>query len=698
MIKDLVKKELLNPIIETLGRQFSDFEVEGIQNQSFGDFALNVALKASKILNQSALEIANRIKARIESQNRIFEKIEVAVPGFVNLTLKKEYLLAEIGRILENGENYGSANNLKGKKIAIEYTDPNPFKEFHIGHLYSNIVGESLAKLKEAIGGHVWRCDYFGDVGMHVAKYLWGLLKKFDEDKITIVALEKWELNKRIEYFGQAYSLGATEYEGNSQAQTEIKQLNVLIFKAAQLVVLPQFNETEKINYDQYIGVSKYDFEEIKKLYAIGRKWSLEYFETIYQRLGTKFDGYYPESRTGEYGYGMVLEGLGKGVFEKGENGAIIFPGSKYGLHNRVFINALGLPTYETKDFGNAAAKNVDFPYDESVIVTGNEINEYFHVVLKALRMLYPELGEKTVHIGHGMVRLPEGKMSSRTGKVIRGEWLLDETKKRANKIVRESRNKLKEALYEKRISGEKSKYFSRGKIYLLDQEEVNEISEVVALAAVKYVLLKTSLGKNTEFSFSESVSFEGNSGPYLQYTYARARSVLRKSETVRGSNPIAQGTGTRELDPLFQNPNDQNVSNFDIRDSILSKEELSLLRTLYKFPEVVETAALNYQPHLICNFLFDLAQKFNSFYNNVPILMKNSDSSENSGDQNGRKFRKSKGQSSDSSNLSGESGLLSRSEFSEETSSFRLALTGACAQVLRNGLYLLGIHAPERM
>ena len=634
MIKKLVKEELLDVIKETLGPEFSNFEVDHPQNESFGDFTLNVALKASKVLKQNPLDVANRLSAVITAKSKLFEKAEVVKPGFINLTIKKEHLLAELKRVLEKTDSYGTNENLKGKRVVVEYTDPNPFKEFHIGHLYSNIVGQSLVYLKEASGATVFRANYFGDVGMHVAKSLWGLIKKLAEDKLAMADLEKWELSKRVEYLGQSYALGATAYEENPAAQAEIKELNVLIFKAAQEVVLPQFREKPQIDYDRYRGQTKYDYEEIKNLYAVGRAWSLEYFETIYQRLGTKFDGYFPESRTGEYGYGMVLDGLKKGVFEKGENGAIIFPGSKYGLHDRVFINSLGLPTYETKDFGNAVTKNVDFSYDASVIVTGNEINDYFHVVLKALRSLYPELGEKTVHIGHGMVRLPEGKMSSRTGKVVRGEWLLDEASKRALAIVKEA---------------------DKGK----DPRELGQTAEVVGTGAVKYALLKGSIGQDVEFNFAQSISFEGNCGPYLQYTYARAKSVLRKSEA---RNPK-------------QNPK---VSNFDIRDSDLSGEETFLLRTLYKFPEVVEAAAQKYQPHLICNFLFDLAQKFNLFYNNVPILPDKS--------LPGR-------QAGEILNPKSES-----FEFQDSIFDLRLDLTSATAQIIKNGLSLLGIQSPERM
>jgi arginyl-tRNA synthetase len=338
-------------------------------------------------------------------------------------------------------------------------------------------------------------------------------------------------------------------------------------------------------------------------LYNIGREWSLEYLEKIYKRLGTKFDGYYPESLTGEYGYGMVMEGLKKGIFIKGEGGAIIFPGSKYGLHERVFINALGLPTYETKDFGNAIAKQVDFPYDQSIIVTGNEINDYFKVVIKALSLLHTEVGEKAIHLGHGMVRLPEGKMSSRTGKILRGEWLLDEAKKYASKL-----------------------------------SDSEEIAEQVGTGAIKYALLKSSIGKDVEFNFEESISFEGNSGPYLQYTFARTQSVLEK-----GKGESVKGEETKKvLHPLALN---------------LTPEESEILRLLARFPEIVEEAAIRFAPNVLCTYLFELAQSFNLFYQKLPIL-----------------------------------------KADEDARAFRLFLTGKTGNVLKNGLDLLGIKAPQRM
>lgn len=597
----MIKDKIIKALKDASGER--EINLEFPDNESFGDYTTNVALILAKKTNANPHELAEEIISKLAADpnlNDLIEKIEVAGPGFINFWLTRFLLVNELEKIQKDGEGYARSDFLKDKKIVVEYTDPNPFKEFHVGHLYTNTVGESISRLLEETGAVVWRADYFGDVGMHVAKAIWGLLKKFKEDSISIADLEKKGLKERIEYFGQAYAMGATAYEEDKDALEDMKELNFLIFKAAQEVVLPQFKEKPQVNYDQYIKKDgKYSYSEIKNIYKIGRAWSLEYFESIYKRVGMKFDGYYPESRTGEFGYGMILDGLQMGIFEKGVGGAIIFPGEKYGLHNRVFINALNLPTYEAKDFGNAVTKHKDFSYDKSIIVTGNEINAYFKVVLKALSMYKKDLAEATTHIGHGMVRLPEGKMSSRTGKIIRGEWVLDEAVKRLEK----------------------------------DHPMPPAVSEQVAQGAIKYAFLKQGIGGDIAFDFETSLSFEGNSGPYLQYTVARTNSVLTKIGTIGD----VQGT-TLHVD--YSKLNDQ---------------ELSVLRSLIKFQEVIQMAAKSYSPNLICSYLYDLAQKYNGFYNKDKII-------------------------------------------GSENEEFRLALTFGVGQVLKNGLKLLGIETPSKM
>jgi arginyl-tRNA synthetase len=261
----------------------------------------------------------------------------------------------------------------------------------------------------------------------------------------------------------------------------------------------------------------------------------------------------------------------------------------------------------------------MDFAYDKSIIVTGNEINEYFVVVLKALGMYKKELADATTHIGHGMVRLPEGKMSSRTGKIIRGEWVLNESKKRALEIIN------------------KNEKFDNSK------EDKEDVAENIAQGAVKYAFLKQGIGNNISFDFETSLSFDGNSGPYLQYTYARCQSVLTKS-TLQGSTLQGQYSKLE-----------------------LNSEELSLLRTFIHFPEVIKKAAESYSPNIICSYLYDLAQKYNFFYNKHRIL-------------------------------GGEDGQKASDQSSPVTQAFRVALTSATGQILKTGLNLLGIKAPERM
>ena len=597
-----VKAEIISILRQSLAeftKEEINFLVEEPENENFGDYFSNAALafwanKESRIKNQkwkSPLELAQKIVNSIIHDSKFmihFDRVEAVKPGFINFYLSQEYLIAQLS--LVSGKTllryvHETERSFAGRRIMVEFTDPNPFKEFHIGHLYSNTVGESVSRLLEAMGANVKRANYQGDVGMHIAKSLYAIFQ-ISNLKSQISNLEKKSAKERAEFLGQCYATGAKDYEDSEKAKREIEQLNKKI-------------------YDKD--------PDLMPLYEKGRQWSLEYFETIYKRLGTKFDFYYFESIVGINGLKLVQEYLQKGppasldakhlragVFEKSQ-GAVIFPGKKFGLHDRVFINSLGLPTYEAKDLGLAFKKYNDFKFDQSISVTGNEIIEYFKVILAALKQIDPELAAKIKHLPHGMVRIPTGKMSSRSGNIVTGEWLLDEAKKLL-----------------------KSKF----------SEMMEEVLEQVAVGAIKYALLKSSLGHDIEFNFEESINIQGNSGPYLQYTFARTQSVLRKTANNQ------QLTTNKKLEVSSQK---------------LEVEELILLRTLNKFPEVVETATANFAPNLVCNYLFDLAQKFNLFYQKHKII-------------------------------------------GSEQEDFRLALTAGVGQVIKTGLNLLGIEAPEKM
>jgi len=600
MLSDQIKTIISGALI-ALNLPDVSFSLEHPSEESFGDYATNVAMVLFPILKKQGdstltnpRDLAQAISNKIVVSDIVLS-VSVAGPGFINFSLQPAVFTNTLQQIIAEKDNFGKSTQFAGKKIVVEYTDPNPFKEFHIGHLYSNIVGETIARIFETNGATVWRADYFGDVGMHVAKSIWGLLKKFRDEQQNLENLSTLPLTDRVKYLGQSYALGATSYEEDETAKDQIKNLNAALYEVSQQFIAKTFGKAPTISYPKPTDTSYFQGEDLYTIYATCRQWSLDYFETIYQRLGTKFDGYYPESMVGEYGYQLVKSH--QDIFEVGEGGAIIFPGKKYGLHDRVFINSLGLPTYECKELGLVPAKYKDFPYDKSIIVTGNEINDYFNVLLKAMELVEPTLGKITTHIGHGMVRLPEGKMSSRTGKVTTGTSLLADAKAASLDIINEQNPELP------------------------DKETV---SDLVGIAAIRYAFLKTSIGKDVIFDFKESISFNGDAGPYLQYTYTRCSSVL-----VKAGEYVPATAG-----------ND------------LTSQEIAVMKWLTRYPETIIAAATELTPHVLCEYVYELAQRFNAFYHQCPIM----------------------------------------------GNEYRLTLTESVRQVLKNALSILGIDCPERM
>ena len=512
-----MKKELKNLIEEMLKKvgiqNPTNVSVEHPADLSYGDYSSNVALVYSKEFAMSSNDLALKLVSELEKERLPeIEKIEIAGRGFINFSLASSFLSKTIAGINKNGDTYGKTNIFNKEKTIVEYTDPNPFKEFHIGHLMSNTIGEAISRVIEYNGAEVKRACYQGDVGLHVAKAVWGKLKNPDAS------------------WGEAYALGAIS-QADARIKAEIIDINQKIYEKDPSLFL---------------------------LYGEGKKESLEKFEEIYKRLETHFDYYFFESDTGKFGKKLV-EKYKEKIFEKSE-GAVVFKGEKYGLHTRVFINSQGLPTYEAKELDLAKIKYEKYPYDKSIVVTANEVNEYFKVVHKALELMFPDLAKKTIHISHGMLRLPEGKMSSRTGKVITAESLIGEVKER-----------IKEKVSDRKLT----------------EEEKEKISEQVAIGAIKYSILKQTSGKDIIFDFDKSLSFEGDSGPYLQYTHTRALSVLNKAKEEK----IPQNTYLEVRLP----------SNIE--------------RLLYRFPEIVERAGREYEPHYITTYLMELAGLFNSFY-----------------------------------------------------------------------------------
>lgn len=561
-VKEEIKK-IIEKAVKKIGiTNIPDFSVEKPKEAIHGDYSTSVALMLAKKLNKNPVEIARKITESIK--DKTFEKIEVAGPGFINFYLSKEFFIDNIKKVLKEKERFGKNHNLKNRKVIVEYTDPNILKEFHIGHLMSNSIGESLSRIFEFQGAKIKRACYQSDVGLGIAKAVWGKIKNPNQS---------WQ---------DAYVSGTKNYEENESIKREITELNKKIFERSD--------------------------NKINKIYDEGKKWSLKHFEEIYQRLTTKFDYFIFESEVADSGKRIVEEGLQKGIFEKGDKGAIIFKGEKFGLHTRVFINSEGLPTYEAKELALAKVKYDKYKYDESVVTSANEINDYFKVVLSAMSQVFPDLTAKTFHIGHGMMRLPEGKMSSRTGKVVPFEFLLGEVE-----------NLVKEKIKERDLL----------------EAEKKEIIEKVAIGALRYSILKQSIGSDIIYDFEKSISFEGDSGPYLQYAYTRAQSVLRKAkkEKIKG-----------------------NPTNYEFK-RITNNETNGLEKMMIYFPEIIEKAGREYEPHFIVLYLTELAREFNNYYAKNKIVDK-----------------------------------------ADEFSSYKVALTEAFSTIMKNGLWLLGIQAPEKM
>ena len=557
----MIQEKLKNSIreaLKTLSITADDVHLEHPTDLNFGDYSSNAALAYAKELKIKPRELAEKIAEEIRKKKiKEIEKIEVAGAGFINFFLSKEFFATSLSNAIKAGENFGENESLKGKTIIIEYTDPNPFKEFHIGHLMSNTIGESLSRIIEFHGAEVKRACYQGDVGLHVAKAVLGMKTLRDlmpDDKAT--------LTNKVKFLAMSYSLGSSSFSSLGDIDDFDRRVEG-INKAIESGELKIINK--KI-YDR-------SDEEINKFYDWGKDVSLKYFGEIYKKLDTKFNFNFFESETGDFGKKIVEENLKNGVFEK-SGGAIVFKGEKYGLHTRVFINSEELPTYEAKELGLAKIKYDKYPYDVSIVVTGNEINDYFKVLLKAMEIVFPDLAEKTKHISHGMLRLPSGKMSSRTGDVITAESLMADTQK----LVEE---KIKDRNY--------------------DEAMKKDIVEKVSIGAIKYSILKHTTGSDIIYDFDKSISFEGDSGPYLQYSYARAKSVLEKAKE-------------EEIEPSA--------------GKISSVETAELERLLYRFPEIVERAGKEYSPHYIASYLIELAGSFNGFYAKYKIVDANDENS----------------------------------------------------------------------
>jgi arginyl-tRNA synthetase len=545
-----------------------------------GDYATNVALQLSKQVGKNPREVGEVLAEKLRTDSRL-ALVDIAGPGFLNLRLTDAALRGAL--------HAASARPLQGQVVVTEYSDPNPFKVLHAGHFYTSVVGDAISNLLAGAGAQVHRVNFGGDVGLHVGKTMWAITRELGGENPE--GLAGIPASERSEWMARCYVTGTNAYEDDEAARGEIITLNKRVYQL----------HTDA-DHDSPFA----------QIYWTCRQWSYDYFNAFYTRIGSGFERYYPESQTAPVGLVAVKEQLARGVFTESD-GAVIFDGEKYGLHTRVFINSEGLPTYEAKDVGLSLKKWEDYHFDQSVIITGNDIVEYMKVVLKAIEQFEPNLAQRTRHMTHGNVKLAGGvKMSSRKGNFLRAVDVLDAAAE-------------------------------------ANQQATGSESESTVLAAIKYSFLKNRIGGDIIFIPEESVALEGNSGPYLQYAHARARSILAKSSSSVILSEVEESSDTQE--DLSTSP----LHSGSAQDDKLQPEERLLVRKLTEYPEVVARATTELMPHHVCTYLYELAQEFNRFYENNRVI-------------------------------------------GDDRQQLRLGLVESYADTLKEGLALLGIHAPERM
>ncbi|MBI2021362.1 arginine--tRNA ligase [Candidatus Daviesbacteria bacterium] len=569
MYKQALEQELRRAISNLGFNPLTDIVLSISESPKFGDYTSNVALQLAKQklkkTYHSSLEIANDILENFKHPP-FLKEIQIAGPGFLNFFLKEESLL----EILK--AEYPKKEAVQ-KRYIVEYADPNTHKAFHIGHLRTLAIGESVSRLLEFEGNEVFRVNYGSDVGLSVAKALWGIEKLKDHYQKA----KKLSLRQKAEFLGEAYAYGHDKYETDESAKKEIDEITKQLYQRDK-AILPLWKET--------------------------KEWSLAYFDSIYSRTGTEFDRRVNESEVDQLGKQIVLENIGK-VFKK-DQGAIIFEGEKYGLHNRVFINSVGNPTYEAKDIGLIELYEQIFPFDKAIILSDVTQASYHQVVKKAIELIHPHLTDRRHHLSFGFVSLVTGKMSSRTGNIITADSLIDQVIEEIKDSYPNSKN--------------------------LTEASLN----LIAVAAIKFSYLKYSISSDISLDIKQSISLQGDSGPYLLYAYARINSILNRAKKIKARKEKVD----LETKLIAQT---------------LEDEEREVLRSLEYFEIVVGKATQRYQPNEVANFLLNLAKSFNLFYEKYPVL-------------------------------------------GSDKEKFRLDLSKRVAETIKIGLNLLGIETVEKM
>lgn len=593
MFKVELIKALQEAILAAFPESDTELRLDYPENPDHGDYACAIALQLAKPLRKSPREVAERIVENLKKPNWV-HAVELADPGYINVFIAPRALADMLKTILKNPQDYGKNQSGKDQTVMVEYSSPNTNKPLHLGHMRNNVLGMALANLLYANGVNVIKTQNYNDRGVHICK--------------SMLAYQKWgrdtspeSLDKKSDHFvGDYYVKYAQEEKKNPAIAEEIKTM------------LKRWEEKDPA---------------VRALWEKMNGWALEGYDETYEKIGSHFDEVTFESDISEGGRAIVEEALKTGKVEKIEGGAIAMDLSDCGLGDsetgrKVLIRSDGTTVYMTQDLQLAVNRmeGVDgqksHTIDRLVYVVGNEQDYHFKALFEVLKRLGYEWASRLHHLSYGMVALPSGKMKSREGTTVDIDALLEEL----------------ETMVEAELKNRDMPY---------EGDERDHLRRTIALGALKYYLLKTDAHSEMLYDPAASLDFQGNTGPYLQYTHARLKSILRKAG-------VSKDAGPRDPHPLIE----------PVSPDTFTPAELSLLRALHRYHETVAATARDYRLHALANYLYELAQHTNRFYVENSVL----------------------------------------DAPTPELRIARLQLMAATAEVLKNGLAILGIEAPERM
>ncbi|MES2654860.1 MAG: arginine--tRNA ligase [Bacteroidota bacterium] len=556
MIQQVLKKHIAAALLNLYKIETDENQlvIESTKAEFEGDFTF-VVFSILKQTQKGPEQTANEIGAYLKEHLVQLESFNV-IKGFLNLSLHQNFWFDFIDQTYANG-SFGFQQNPTGKKVLVEYSSPNTNKPLHLGHIRNNLLGYAVAQILKANGHQVNTCNLVNDRGIHICKSMLAWMREGNGETPQSSGIKGDHLvGKYYVAFDKQYKKEIEELKASGLSSEEAEKQAPSIIAAQQLLQKWEANDKETVD-----------------VWKLMNGWVYEGFEVTYKKLGVQFDKFYYESNTYILGKDIVQEGLQEGVFFKKDDGSVWIDLTADGLDQKLLLRGDGTSVYITQDIGTAELKYQDFHCENSVYVVGNEQDYHFKVLQLICKKLNKPFADGIYHLSYGMVELPEGKMKSREGTVVDADDLIDEMVATATETTQ-----------------------ALGKTDNIPTDELEKLYETIGMGALKYFLLKVDPKKKMMFNPKESIDFQGNTGPFIQYTHARIKSILRNAGSV-------------------------DYSNFDINNTTLNKAERNLLFTAYQYPQAIADAGKEMSPGIICNYAYDLAKAFNHFYHECSVL-----------------------------------------------------------------------------